>query len=307
MALGACPPTKGAAAMTNKVFKNVNQAYGAGRWFPADPRALRTMLEKDIESASPPAVTGRIIAAIAPHAGYIYSGPVAAHVFRALRDQARAGSAPETVVILGFSHRQAFRGAAIMDGDAITTPLGVTALDRAAAQTLAESRDKQRIFFDSRPHQGEHSAENLIPFVQATLPDAKLLPIIIGDHDPETRNALISALTRLAKDKTITVLASSDMLHDADYDKVTRTDRSTLEKVAAMQTSTVLKTWQPSHQVFCGIAAVAVAMEFAAQQGCKRGMILHYRNSGDDHPESRGQWVVGYGAVAFPIDATQSP
>ncbi len=293
--------------MADQAIKQINQTCGAGRWFPADPQALRKMAEECIQKAQMPTITGRIVAAISPHAGYIYSGPVAGHVFRALRDQARAGYAPETVIILGFSHSRSFRGAALMDGDAIATPLGVTALDRAAAQILAEAGGKQRIFFDSRPHQGEHSAENLIPFIQTALPDAKLAPIIIGDHDLQTRSALGAGLAKLAQQKKITVLASSDMLHDADYNKVTRTDRGTLAKVSAMQTAALLDDWRPSHQVFCGIAAVAAAMEFAAGQGCQQGIVLYYRNSGDDYPESRGEWVVGYGAVVFPQNPETRP
>lgn len=293
--------------MADKTFKEIHQAGGAGRWFPADPHELRTMVEKFIQNAQTPSMPGRIVAAIAPHAGYIYSGPVAGHVFRALRDQARSGSAPDTVIILGFSHTRSFQGAALMDGDAIATPLGVTALDRKAAQFLANAADKQRIFFDSRPHQGEHSAENLIPFIQAAMPDAKLVPIIIGDHDPGTHSALTGALARLAQNTAIAVLASSDMLHDPDYAKVTRTDRGTLAKVSAMETAALLDDWRPSHQIFCGIAAVSAAMEFARGQGCKQGMVLHYRNSGDDYPESRGEWVVGYGAVVFPLDHDSRP
>ncbi len=293
--------------MTDQALKDINQAYGAGRWFPGDPQALRNMVEKYIQNAPAPSITGRIAAAIAPHAGYIYSGPVAGHVFRALRDQARAGWAPATVIILGFSHSRSFQGAAMMDGEAIATPLGVAALDRAAAQILAEAGGKKWIFFDSRPHQGEHSAENLIPFIQAALPDAKLVPIIIGDHDLQTRSALGAGLARLAQQQKITVLASSDMLHDADYAKVTRTDRGTLAKVSAMQTAALLDDWHPSRQVFCGIAAVAAAMEFAAGQGCKQGIVLHYRNSGDDYPESRGEWVVGYGAAVFPVNPGARP
>lgn len=291
--------------MEKNASQTVNRAIGAGRWFPGDPGELRSMLEEYIKTPAARAVTGRVAAAIAPHAGYIYSGPVAGHVFSVLRAQAAAGLAPDTVVILGFSHSRAFAGAAVMAGDAIATPLGQAALDREAGEILIGAG--RRVFFDSRPHQGEHSAENLVPFAQAALPKAKLLPIIIGDHDAQTRAALGAGLVKLAQQKKIVVVASSDMLHDPDYAKVTRTDRATLEKVAAMQTAAVLETWKPSHQVFCGIAAVAVAMEFAAQQGCKQGVVLHYRNSGDDHPESRGQWVVGYGAVVFPLNPDSRP
>ncbi|MCA1808937.1 MAG: AmmeMemoRadiSam system protein B [Lentisphaerae bacterium] len=277
--------------------QRVIQAAGAGRWFPGERAALQSMVEAWMDDITTPAPAERIAAAISPHAGYVYSGPVTAHVFHALREQARRGLAPDTLIILGFSHSRGFAGVAVMDADALATPLGPARLDTEAARLLTGHSD--RIFFDNRPHRGEHSAENQIPFAQAALPETLLLPLIIGDHDYKTRATLLKALEQLAATKKIAVIASSDMLHDPDYDLVTRTDHQTLEKTTAMDTEALLTDWQPQHQIYCGISAVAVALEFARQQGCREGRMLHYRNSGDDHPESRGQWVVGYGAVIF--------
>ena len=277
--------------------KIVREAYGAGRWFPAGRAALQKMVSGFIDGAAVGELNGRIIGAISPHAGYVYSGPISGYVFRTVKEQAKKGNRPDTVVIIGFSHSGSFPGVALMDGDVVSTPLGEAVLDREAAQILTKNRNA--IKFNYAPHQGEHSAENQIPFVQSALPEAKLVVALMGDHDPQSINQLVSGLADLAKRKKILVVASSDMLHDPDYDLVTRTDKATLKTVETMDDKKLLQEWSYDRQIFCGMAPVVVTMRFAAGQECKQGIVLKYENSGDKHPEGRGQWVVGYGAVVF--------
>ena len=277
----------------------VRQAFGGGRWFPGDRQQLASIVNAFLDDAQPAAVTGRIVSAIAPHAGYIYSGKVAGYTFRALRDNARAGHKPETVVVLGFSHQAGFHGVALMDGDAIATPLGETELDRETAAALTQASPLIRR--DYRPHMGEHSAENEIPFIQTALPAAKLVVGLIGDHDADTLDALATALSKAAAKKKLLVVASTDLLHDADYALVTRTDQTTLAQIGALDGAGLLKRWSYGSQVCCGIAPVLAALRFAEGQGCRKGAILFYRNSGDDFPDSRGSWVVGYGAAVFAV------
>ncbi len=285
--------------MSQKSDKVIREALGAGRWFPGDERELNSMVEGYIAEAKTAELSGPIVSAIAPHAGYVYSGKVAGYTFRAIRDNAAAGHRPETVVVLGLSHRGGFQGVALMDGDAVKTPLGEVEIDKEALKEL--SSRSARIFSDYDPHAGEHSAENEIPFVQAALPGAKIVVGIIGDHDSRTLDDLVTALAALSKKKKILVVASTDMLHDADYELVGKTDRASLEKVAAMDYSGIEKDWSYSRQTFCGLAPVITAMKYAELKGCRKGTVLHYRNSGDDFPEGRGRWVVGYGAVVFAV------
>jgi len=280
----------------NTGTKQVRQAWGAGRWFPGDKEELQAAVNGYVRAARPPAVTGRLVAAISPHAGYPYSGAVAGYTFRALRD---AEVRPETVVILGFSHRGGFPGVALLDGDVLRTPLGDAVLDVEATRALADAGD--RIREDARPHRGEHSAENQVPFVQAALPDAKLVIALIGDHREETLDELVGALGALAERRRILVLASTDLLHDPDYDLVTRTDRRTLQLITNLDDGQLLREWDYDRQICCGIGPVVAAIRFAKSRGEASGALLHYRNSGDDHPESRGNWVVGYGAAVFAV------
>jgi len=277
----------------------VREALGAGRWFPGSERELKAMVEGYMENARAIKVNGRIVAAIAPHAGYVYSGKVAGYAFRAIRDNAETWGRPDTVVVLGIGHRGGFQGVALMDGDVLRTPLGDAVLDPAGADVMAAT--SARIYVDYRPHAGEHSAENEVPFVQAALPGVPIIVGLVGDHDPRTLDDLVGALDALSAKKTVLVVASSDMLHDPDYNLVTRTDKETLKLVEAMDHAGIRKGWGYSRQTFCGIGPVLAAMRFAQGKGCLEGTVLIYRNSGDDFPESRGRWVVGYGAVVFAV------
>jgi len=280
-----------------QINRIVRESLAAGRWFPGTGPELKSMVNRFIEDARTPQMEGRIVGAVAAHAGYRYSGKAAGYTFRAIRDNALAGYRPETVVVLGLRHRGGFSGVALVDGDAFRTPLGATEMDRKAGDFLtAQSR---RIFYDYRPHLGEHSAENEIPFIQCALPGAKLVIGLVGDHDPETIQELAAALDKLGREKEILVIASSDMMHHPDYERVTRTDRATLEKVKAMDYASIREDWTHDKQIFCGVGPVLTVMRYAALQGCKKGRVLYYCNSGDDFPESRGRWVVGYGSIVF--------
>ncbi|MBT3296317.1 MAG: AmmeMemoRadiSam system protein B [Verrucomicrobia bacterium] len=285
------------AIMNPKAEQRVHVTQGYGRWFPSDPTDLRRQINGYINAADGVMLSGPIVAAIAPHAGYAYSGPVAGHTFRAIRDSARGGHTPDTVVVLGLSHRGSPPGVALLDADLIRSPLGAVPIDRDTTTRMAEGRD--RLHLDSAPHRGEHSAENEIPFLQVALPDTPLVVGIIGDHDPRTLKQLGEALKAIATTRSILVVASTDLLHDADYDKVTRTDKGTLKHIAALDIPALAGSWDYRHQVCCGIGPVLASMTYARAQGCTEGILLHYRNSGDDHPASRGEWVVGYGAVVF--------
>lgn len=290
----------GDKAMINKRDEIVRRTLGAGKWFPGDAVELKSMVNGYIDRAEVPEVKGRIVAAIAPHAGYVYSGKVAGYTFRALKENAIVKDAPETVIVLGFSHSRSFRGVALMDGTMLESPLGRTELDNVSSLFL--TGQSSRIFFQYGPHDGEHSAENEVPFVQTVLPKAKLVIGLMGDHEEETLNDLVSALVSLSERKKILVMASTDLLHDPDYALVGRTDAATLEKISGLDDSALMQSWGYEKQVCCGIMPVLTAMRFARAMGCVRGEVLMYRNSGDDHPESRGNWVVGYSSVVFSVE-----
>lgn len=277
----------------------IRKASGAGRWFPAGQQQLCNMIDDFLQQAELPPIEGKIIAAIAPHAGYQYSGKVAAYTFRAIKENAAKYGPPDTVIIIGFSHSFGFRGVALMDGDVFSSPCGISYLDKEAGIFL--TNQSRRIFFDYKPHIEEHSAENEIPFITRILPQVKIVVAIMGEHSDDTVEALSRSLINLAKHKKIIVIASTDMLHSPDYNEVTTTDKASLKLLSELDLNSIKSSWDPSHQIFCGIGPVLTSVKFAIESGCKKGTILHYRNTGDDYPSSRGNWVVGYGAVVFTV------
>lgn len=289
--------------MNKSEARIVRQAFGGGRWFPGRPAELKRMVDGFIADAQVPSVTGRIVAVIAPHAGFVHSGAVAGHAFRAIRDNAATNGAPDVVVVLGGFHDMRrtglrFRGLALMDGDALSTPLGEVVLNKAAAEKMVKASNAVRFLYD--PHVGEHSAENEVPFVQAALPGTPVVVGVFGDHEEATLSGVVKALGELAKDCRVLVVASTDLLHDPDYDKVRTTDAVTLKQIAALDDKALMGGWNGEHQTCCGVMTVLTAIRFARAQGAAGGQVLKYRNNGDDDPRSRGVWVVGYGAVVFP-------
>lgn len=277
--------------------KLLRTTHGNGKWFMADRSTLSSAIKDYLAKAKCKPVPGRIVSALSPHAGYSFSGPVAAYTFKAAQENMAGTNTPETVVIIGFTHGETFAGVAFLDGQAISSPLGETPLDAEATEIIMAGR--KRLFWNERPHRREHSAENQLPFAQTVFPSAKVILALIGDHDMATVNELVEGLNALAKKQKILVVASTDLLHNPDYDRVTRIDKETLATIAAMNIDGLLKGWTGSNQTCCGIMAVVTAMLFAQSQGVKQGTLLHYRNSGDEFPEGRGQWVVGYGALVF--------
>ncbi len=275
----------------------VYEASGAGRWFPADAVELQEKVEGFIEQADVPSRPGRIMGGITPHAGYDWSGAVAGHTFRALQDQARDGRCPDAVVVLGFSHRSRVAGASVLDADAVQTPLGQAPLAVSLARQLVDA--SPHIHFDSGGHHDEHSVENAIPFLQVALPGVPIVPILLEQPDSPGLMAMTEALRTDCGDGRIALIASTDLLHDADYDRVCVSDRDTLERMIALDLEGLQDAWSPMHQVCCGIGPVSVLMQTALSCGVGCGHALAYRNSGDLDPASRGQWVVGYGSVVF--------
>ena len=274
------------------------EACGSGRWFPSDGMRLRGLLNRFIDEADALVEAPReIVGGIAPHAGLDISGPVAAYTFAALRKSCRQFGVPDFVSVLGFSHRESYPALALLNAEAFRTPMATSAIATDAVETLCGSCG--HIVADSEPHFGEHSAENIIPFVQHVLPDCPLLVGLFGTHDDHVCGEIASAFRALMAGRHGLLLASTDLLHDPDYDRVTTTDSETLRQIAALDRAGLRERWHPHNQVCCGLAPVTTMLDALVGVEGIGGRILRYRNCGDDYPETRGEWVVGYGAVVF--------
>ncbi len=278
----------------------VYHVAGAGRWFPSDPAVLRHEVERYMHCVLPSGISLPLLGGIAPHAGFGYSGAVAGHTYAALRASAASCGAPDVCVVLGFSHRPAVPGFALLDVDMIHTPLGCVSVDRDAVQHFAQSVRGARL--DNDTHMGEHAAENQLPFLQCALPDVPVCVGLLCGHDETLISDVVQALLLLDQKRSLVCIASTDLLHDPSYETVCKTDLQTIKRMEKLDLEGLNKAWSCTHQVCCGIGPVSVLLGFVRACGTGEGKVLFYQNSGDVDPSGRGQWVVGYGAIVYSRD-----
>jgi AmmeMemoRadiSam system protein B len=252
----------------------------AGMFYPAEARDLedsvRTYLTlaKTDHTPTPKAL-------VAPHAGYIYSGPVAGTAYAQLMEH---GAGISRVLLLGPSHRIPFSGLAYSEANEFLTPLGAVAVDRTA---YAELEDLPQVQAFEAPFEGEHCLEVQLPFLQLVLERFKIVPFLVGDASTDEVAEVIGRLW--GGDETLIVI-SSDLSHYLDYDSARRIDSETSRAIEALHPEDI------THHQACGRNPLAGLLREAQRHGL-RGRTLDLRNSGDTAgPRDR---VVGYGAYAF--------
>lgn len=251
----------------------------AGLFYPDNPKKLRGMLEEYLRAVRVAGATPKAI--IAPHAGYIFSGPVAASayaLFLPLRGLV------ERVVVLGPSHRVPLRGLAMSSADTFATPLGQIPVDHEAWSLI---EDLPQVSLLDRPHTQEHSLEVQLPFLQEVLGDFRLVPLVVGDAGPAE---VAEVMERLWGGPETRFVISSDLSHYHDYLTAKRLDRSTSQAIAELRPQDI------HFEDACGRIPVQGLLE-AARRHALVPRILDLRNSGDT-AGPRDQ-VVGYGAYAF--------
>jgi hypothetical protein len=260
----------------------------AGRFYPDEARELeatvRTCLAAGVRgdgsSPDPRGAPAPPVALVAPHAGYVYSGPVAGSAYRLVVP--RRG-AIRRVVILGPSHHVAFRGLALPESAAFDTPLGEHPVDREGAAAL-EAHPLVRRW--ELAHAQEHSLEVQLPFLRVALGAVPILPLVTGEAEPgEIADAL-----GLVWDAATLVVVSSDLSHYLPYDRAREADRRTASAVERLDGAAL-----GPHDA-CGVVALRGLLEAARRLGLT-ARCVDLRNSGDTEG-SRGR-VVGYGAFAF--------
>ena len=215
--------------------QKVRQAGVAGGFYPADPKVLSAMIDDLLAQATPPPIHDPILAVVAPHAGYQYTGPVAADTFAELK-----GRKFSRVVVIAPSHYVGFDFTSVYDGDAYTTPLGTVPVDKVFARQLVKLNPTMQLSgmgHDITPAGAEHSIEVELPWLQRVLGNFQLVPIVMGDQSYESSRALGVALAKLIdsdnKDGSTLILASSDLSHYHTYDVAETIDHKTLSALAA--------------------------------------------------------------------------
>ena len=253
----------------------------AGTFYPGESRELSQSLAQMLGTAAHDA-PGRAVpkALIAPHAGYVYSGPVAASVYALLAPARRSIT---RVVLLGPTHRVAVRGLALPDCQAYATPLGPVEIDRAAIETLSTL---PQVSVSGKAHAHEHSLEVHVPFLQTVLEHFTLVPLAVGDASAQEVAEVLDALWGGAE---TLIVVSSDLSHYLTYSDAQAVDRATAKAILGLAADI-------SHEQACGATPVTGLTHTARRRGLKPELI-DLRNSGDTAGDKNR--VVGYGAFAF--------
>ncbi len=269
----------------NTAASMVRQPAVAGMFYPGDPRELAHNLSQMLGAAAgaaPERAAPKAI--IAPHAGYIYSGPIAASVYALL---APARGRISRVVLLGPTHRVAVRGLALPGVGAFATPLGRIEVDAAAVERL---RGLPQVVVSAQAHALEHSLEVHVPFLQTVLGQFTLVPLAVGHA---TAAEVAQVLDALWGGPETLIVVSSDLSHYLPYGDAQAVDRATARAILELSTDI-------SHEQACGATPVTGLTHIARSRGLKPELI-DLRNSGDTAGD-KGR-VVGYGAFAFYEDA----
>jgi len=271
--------------------RSIRRPAVAGQFYTSDADALRREIESYLEAASPPAVTGSITALIAPHAGYVYSGAVAAEGYSLLEK-----GQYETVVIISPCHVEYFGFASIYDGDAYETPLGIVEVDRELAADIASRSDAVRIAPEGhrigRGGRGEHSLEVQIPFLQVALGDFRIVPIVMGDQSPAVIDGLGAALAGALDGRSALIVASTDLSHFHDDGEARRLDGEFIENLESFDETGLKSDLGSGATEACGGGPAAAAMIASKGLGAAGCTVLKYANSGDVSGDRSS--VVGY-------------
>ncbi len=252
----------------------------AGSFYPGQPEALARSVEAMLAAAKPVAIAPVPKAIIAPHAGHIYSGPIAASIY-ALIEPAR--SRIKRVVLLGPTHRVAVHGMALPGVDAFATPLGNISIDAAAVKLLMKL---PYVGASAEAHRMEHSLEVHLPFLQKVIDHFTLVPLAVGRASAQQVAEVISLLW--GGDETL-IVVSSDLSHYLPYTEAQATDNATAQAILELRTDI-------NHHQACGATPVTGLNLLAQQRGLKP-QLIDLRNSGDTAGDKSR--VVGYGSFAF--------
>jgi AmmeMemoRadiSam system protein B/AmmeMemoRadiSam system protein A len=269
----------------------VREPAVAGTFYPGDPEALTEAIDLLLGRAAPKVEPDREIKALAcPHAGYQYSGPVAAEAFACLK-----GRAVETVVLVGPDHYIGFEGIAIYPEGAFRTPLGDVDIDVDLVQLFLQGGVGVRAAPEA--HRREHSLEVQLPFLQRVLPKARIVPVLMGFRSRTNVETLANLLSRALDNPKVVLLASTDLSHYHPREVARKLDGRVQELVRAFAPTSLWEDLREGRVEACGGDPLVSVMLGAGIAGAEGSMVLRYADSADANGEVRS--VVGYLSAAF--------
>ncbi|MCP4726534.1 MAG: AmmeMemoRadiSam system protein B, partial [bacterium] len=246
----------------------------AGQFYPGDSDELRASIKEYLGKYTTEEFPAGIYGIISPHAGYVYSGPVAAGAYKQLE-----GRKYDAVVVLAPSHRESFSHVSIYPGDGIRTPLGVINIDKELAKELAE-KNKKDIKFSKNGYSGEHSLEVQLPFIQSVLPNTPIVPMVIGHQSFDLSYSLGKSLGAVLKGKNVLVVASTDLSHFHPQAEANKLDGMVADAVGDYDTFLLGQNIFSGQCEACGGTAVIAVMEAAKIMGSNTAKVMKYATSG---------------------------
>ena len=275
-------------------MEKVRKPVVAGMFYPSDPHELRRDVNRYLGNVERTPIDGNIVALISPHAGYKYSGQVAAYAYKLVE-----GMDFDHVVVIAPSHRVDFLGASIYDGEGYETPLGIVPIDGELSRRI--SGQSKIIDYIPQAHAREHSLEVQIPFLQSILKGFNLVPMVMGPTwNFDICRQLSESIIRSIGGKRALIIASSDLTHSYNYRQVVEQDEILARHIDQFDIDGLAEDLREGRCQACGGGPMLVAMMAAQGLGTNRGKVLKLTNSGDvTGRKSPGNYVVGYMAAVF--------
>jgi AmmeMemoRadiSam system protein B len=274
------------------VASAIRRAAVAGTWYPGTAAALAAAVDGHLANADRDArdITGTLAALICPHAGLMYSGPVAAYAYRLLRRRPF-----EVAILVGPSHFVGFDGVSIYPSGGFETPYGVARIDQPVAQALLAASPIVREH--PAAHAREHSLEMQLPFLARLVPDVPIVPLVVGHQSDETARRLGDALAAAVRGRNALLIASTDLSHYHDAATASRLDRVVLDCVERFDADALQAALDDNPEHACGGGPMVSVMRAARLAGARDAAVLRYADSGDVSGDKSA--VVGYAAAAL--------
>jgi AmmeMemoRadiSam system protein B len=275
------------------VRRRVRPAAVAGSWYPGTARALAAAVDSHLINATRDGagdLAGDLVALVAPHAGLVYSGPVAAHAYRLL-----SGRTFDVAVLVGPSHFVGFDGVAVCASGGFDTPFGVAPIDADCAAALLRAAPIVREYAPA--HTREHSLEMQLPFLQRVAPGIRIVPLVMGWQTADTIRALADGLETVLRGRHALLVASTDLSHYQSAAAAARLDAVVVDLVSRLDADALQTALDRRPEHACGGGPTVAVMRAARQLGACDAVVLKYGDSGDVSGDKAA--VVGYLAAAF--------
>jgi AmmeMemoRadiSam system protein B len=265
------------------------RAAVAGSWYPGEQDVLLEEVDRYLSGAESADVP-HPIGIVAPHAGLMFSGPVAAHAYHLLQP-----AQADVAVLVGPSHYVGFKGVALYPKGVFETPLGALKIDEECAAAIAAASDC--VVENTAPHAREHSLEMQLPFLKRVLPDIAIVPLVMGYQRRETIYDLGRAIAAAVRNRRALLVASTDLSHYQAADRAAVLDGEVMRHVSRLDADGLMSELERFPEHACGGGPTVSVMLAARALGATTAKVLKYADSGDVTGEKDS--VVGYMAAAL--------